>query len=140
MCGSEGNSALHLAFGGVISARAQAVLDAADEAEAITGAAAADVADVSPLAVATCVGRRVLIPRACWPSYACTEYNGRGWAARIIKYSGGVVRLRFLSAATARGIPFQDVTLQLARWRQSNRYKRLGLELFISSSPTTTSR
>jgi hypothetical protein len=32
-CNSEGNIAIHLAFGGPISKRAQAVLDAADEAE-----------------------------------------------------------------------------------------------------------
>ena len=112
VCASEGNAALHLAFGGAISARAQAVLDAADEVEAATGAVAAETADTSPLVASTCVGRRVLIPRASWPHEACTEHDGQGWAARIIKYSQGVVHLRFLNATTARGIPYQDVVLR----------------------------
>ena len=30
-----------------------------------------------------CVGRRVCVPRRCWPNYACRELSGRGWAAHI---------------------------------------------------------
>jgi hypothetical protein len=114
VCSSEGNSAIHLAFGGAISARAQAVLDAADDAETTTGIMVDDAADSSLLDATTCVGRLVLIPRALWPADTCTEHGGRGWAARIITQVRGVVHLRFQHATTARGIPFQDVTLQLS--------------------------
>jgi hypothetical protein len=47
---TEGNSALHIAYGGAVSARAQAVLDAAEhDAEVTVGCAADDVPDSSPL-------------------------------------------------------------------------------------------
>ena len=114
VCSTEGNSALHIAYGGAISARAQAVLDAADDAEVAVGCAADDVPDSSPLDAAACVGRRVLIPQAIWPDYACAEHDGRGWAALIIKHSRGAVHLRFQHATTDRGVPYQDVILQLS--------------------------
>jgi hypothetical protein len=114
VCSTEGNSALHIAYGGAISARAQAVLDAADDAEVAVGCAADDVPDSSPLDAAACVGRRGLIPQAIWPDYACAEHDGRGWAALIIKHSRGAVHLRFQHATTDRGVPYQDVILQLS--------------------------
>ena len=108
-CNSEGAVALNVAFGGTISARARAVLDAADDVEMATGVADhATSADTSPLpANEACLGRRVLVPRAAWPTYACTENSGRGWTATIVTFSRGAATVRFTHAVSPRGLPFQ---------------------------------
>jgi len=115
VCNSEGNIAIHLAFGGPISKRAQAVLDAADEAEMQTGIEEAVIADTSPIDAHECMGRRVIIPRDTWPRETCTENAGRGWTARILACARGVATLRFEHCTTARGIPYQEVKLQVDR-------------------------
>ena len=113
-CNTEGTAALNVAFGGRISARAQAVLDAADDAEAATPAIAPPEppADLSPLPTTQdCVGRRVLIPSHLWPTYECDENLGRGWTATIINYSRGTAMVRFSHATDGRGIPYADERL-----------------------------
>jgi hypothetical protein len=120
VCNSEGNAALHLAFAPSISARAQAVLDAADAAaDAQPHAAAARAPDTAtppntaPLDPRDCIGRRVLVPAAAWPNFTCDENDGKGWTATIQSSSRGSATVRFTDAATPRGIPYDDVTLQL---------------------------
>ena len=61
-----------------------------------------------------CVGRRVLVPRAVYPTYACSENGGRGWTATVVHYAHGAATLRFTDASDDRGIPYGDVQLQLA--------------------------
>ena len=113
VCNTEGIAAINLTFGGSISARAQAVLDAADDAEANSGVAVAEE-DLSPL-TASCLGRRVLVPRSIWPSYPCDENHGRGWTARVVNFlSPGVATIKFLHAADARGMPYPDERLLLS--------------------------
>jgi len=61
-----------------------------------------------------CVGRRVLVPRGMYPSYACDENNGHGWTAIVLSCTrAGVATLRYVEAATARGIPYEDISVQL---------------------------
>ena len=113
VCNTEGIAAINLTFGGSISARAQAVLDAADDAEANSGVAVAEE-DLSPL-TASCLGRRVLVPRSIWPSYPCDENHGRGWTARVVNFRPpGVATIKFLHAADARGMPYPDERLLLS--------------------------
>ena len=119
VCNSEGNVALHLAFGGRISARARAVLDAADNAEdeEAPGATATAPPDLSPLSQHNCVGRRVLVPCNVWPAERCDENNGQGWSARVLDHRHGVVTIHFINATTARGLPYENVQLQLTALR-----------------------
>ena len=114
----EGFAGLQIEYGRTLGPRAQAVLDAADEA------AAADQApmqspvpppDSRPLTADNCVGRRVLVPAEAWPQYRCEEHNGRGWTATIVSYSvrHSAATVAFVDAVTARGIPYADVELRL---------------------------
>ena len=111
-CNTEGAAAINLAFGGDISARARAVLDAADDAEAAADKEPEPAPDLSPLD-GNALGRRVLVPRSLYPTYACDENDGRGWTARVVNYRGGVATTRFTHATTARGIPYEDVLLRI---------------------------
>jgi hypothetical protein len=117
VCNTEGCAALHLAYSPTISARAQAVLDAADIIQDPAGEAAAaqplTAPDLTPLTAANCDGRRVLVPAHVWPSYSCDEHAGRGWEAVVLRHSQRAATVRFLHAATARGIPYEDAQLQL---------------------------
>ena len=91
----------------------EAAMEAEAELEAEAPVAAAP--DLSPLAASTCVGRRVLVPHSTYPSYVCDEQGGRGWSAIILSCTrAGVATLRYTDAATARGVPYEDVSLQLA--------------------------
>ena len=111
VCSTEGAAALHMAFGGRLSARSRAVLEAADEDD---DGGVPEVADTSPLAPLVAVGRRVLVPRALWPSYPCDENDGRGWTAHVVACApNGTATVRFRHAATARGVPYADVSLVL---------------------------
>ena len=114
VCNTEGNAALHLTFARSISARAQAVLDAADEAAALPPAAPPAAVDLSPLVAQTCTGRRVLVPATIYPTYTCMENGGLGWTALIASCVRGACGVRFLEARDPRGIPYADVQLQLA--------------------------
>ena len=111
VCNSEGNAALHLTFAPSISKRAQAVLDAAEDAATV---AALPPSDLSPLDARACIGRRVLVPCSIYPTEVCSEHGGRGWAALIVHQARGAATLRFVDAANDRGIPYENVQLQLA--------------------------
>ena len=70
--------------------------------------------DDRPLTQNNAPGRRVLVPRSIWPNYPCEEHNSAGWEAsvkRMTTENGALVS--FLHATTARGIPYEDVVLQL---------------------------
>ena len=111
VCNTEGNAALHLAYAPTISARAQAVLDAMDAAPV------APPPDTSPLVASTCAGRRVIVPHAVYPTYACAENGGQGWSAVILQCCRDVATVHFTEAATTRGLPYADVQLQLGALR-----------------------
>jgi hypothetical protein len=122
VCNTEGNAALNLAFAPTISARAQAILDAADDAiltpaqphaTPTRAATPPPPADLRPLD-ATSVGRRVLIPARAWPDYTCDEHKGQGWTGIIIAISHGAATVRFTEATTARGLPYENARLQMA--------------------------
>ena len=120
VCNSEGNAALHVAFGGAISKRAREVLDAAEAPHEALDGDGDDVApppDQSPLTAENCVGRRVLVPRRVWPSYRCDENDGQGWTACVVQKHGADVTLHFVHATTARGLPYEDTRLQLSSVR-----------------------
>ena len=117
VCNSEGAAGLHLAFGGTISARARAVLDAADDAEGVTGIEEIAPPNTSPLPTSTaCVGRRVLVPRATWPADRCDENDARGWTAHIVNFTAtrSSAIIRFAHATDARGLPYADHELRLS--------------------------
>ena len=116
----EGMVAVRMDLGQPISARAQAVLDAADTESHLA-------ADSTPLPAPVplppppplphdiaCVGRRVLVPRCLWPSYPCTEHGGDGWEGRITSFSSRGVVVAFAHASTAKGLSYEPVRLQLA--------------------------
>ena len=136
----EGFAGLHIEFGRQIGARAQAILDAADDAEATPAAetttrargptttpmAAVQAApppspplppaDLRPLTMANCEGRHVLVPAHLWAAYPCDENGGRGWTGNIVRASNrgtAAVTVAFVSATTARGLPYEDVQLEL---------------------------
>jgi hypothetical protein len=70
--------------------------------------------DLSPLRADTCLGRQVLVPHSEYPEYPCTENGGTGWNANIIACTrNGHATVRYQEAATTRGIPYEDVQLQL---------------------------
>jgi hypothetical protein len=120
VCTTEGNAALNLAFAPSISARAQAVLDAADEAilATTTPPQTRDAppppppADLRPLD-ANSVGRRVLIPASAWPTHTCDEHGGRGWTGIIVAVARGAATVRFTEATTPRGLPYENARLQI---------------------------
>jgi hypothetical protein len=117
VCNSEGNAALGVTFGAKISARAQAVLDAAEEREIATGDdAPIEASNLTTLTAANCVGRRVLVPRSSWPTHDCDEHGGTGWEARVVHHqpTSNVATLQFSHAATTRGVPFENVKLLLS--------------------------
>jgi len=53
------------------------------------------------------------VPAAVYPSYACGENEGRGWTTLITRCARGACTVRFLEAADGRGVPYEDVQLQL---------------------------
>ena len=76
--------------------------------------AAAPASTALPLTGPSDVGRRVLVPRSLWPSYACTEHAGAGWEAVVRSASGSTAVVRFSFARTARGVPYADERLPLS--------------------------
>jgi hypothetical protein len=113
VCNSEGNAALHLTFAPSISARAQAVLDAAEAHTHQSPTGDTPPPDLTPLTTHQCLGRRVLVPRRAWPTFPCEENGGRGWTATIKACTRGVATVAFTDAATPRGIPYEDAQLRL---------------------------
>ena len=128
----EGFAGLHLEFARPLGERAQAIIDAAEEAEvagaAGTAAGEPNVAqaappppapppDLRPLTEANCVGRRVLVPASEWPNMQCDENDGRGWTAMVVSWSSRhrppAAVVAYADAVDARGIAYQDDALQL---------------------------
>ena len=69
-------------------AAAVAAAGAAAPSSALLGGGAASSAaeqQPSPLTAANCVGRRVLCPRAMWPTRVCSMHGGAGWEALVTK-------------------------------------------------------
>ena len=67
----------------------------------------------APLTPQNAVGRRALAPHAMWPDYTCAEHQGKGWEVIILKLQDSVATIAFLYATTARGLPYEDVQVQL---------------------------
>jgi hypothetical protein len=115
----EGFAAMHLEFGRPLGAHAQAIIDAADDAEAaapVQAPMAPPPADVRPLTLDNCLLRRVLVPRTCWPSYDCDEHDGRGWTGRVVDVvpRSHAVVVEFVDATDRRGLRYADARLALA--------------------------
>ena len=72
--------------------------------------------DLSALHLDNCLQRLVLVPSSCWPSYACNENDGRGWAGRIldVERRSRSVLVQFLDACDERGRPYASARLALA--------------------------
>ena len=72
--------------------------------------------DFSALHLDNCLQRLVLVPSSCWPSYACNENDGRGWAGRIldVERRSCSVLVQFLDACDERGRPYASARLALA--------------------------
>ena len=122
----EGFAGLHIEFGRQLTPRARAVLDAAHngvdsvEPPAIESAVpppadAAPPPDLTPLSAANCIGRRVIVPQSEWPDMPCYENDGAGWNAHVIDYNSrlGAALIAYTDATTPRGVPYEDVHLQL---------------------------
>ena len=71
-------------------------------------------ADLRPLTRANAVGRQVLVPAAVWPGFDCTECDGRGWRASIVRVSPGGAWVHFVAARTPHGRPYADAELELS--------------------------
>ena len=69
--------------------------------------------DATPLTVSNALGRRVLVPRAMWPAYACDEHMGVGWTATVVRCTAICARVSFVRATTPRGLPYEDVDVAL---------------------------
>ena len=54
----------------------------------------------------------VLVPATLWPTYPCTEHEGKGWTAHIVSKSKDRITVRFPHAKNHMGQPFKDVHLQ----------------------------
>ena len=55
----------------------------------------------------------MLVPAAVWPGFDCTECDGRGWRASIVRLSAGGAWLHFVAARTPQGRPYADAELEL---------------------------
>ena len=121
---AAGMIAIHGEFGHRVGPRAQAVLDAQDGANPDahahtqeTPAAAQPPPPTTPpilaLTAATCVGRRVRVPRYLWRSALCTELDGTGWEGRILSYDPPFTTVQFLHATTPGGVPYEPLSLEL---------------------------
>jgi len=66
---------------------------------------------IPPLVRAALKGRHVMIPCAMYPTYACKEFEGRGWAARVVKVAYGVATVKPLHGSFASAHWDVDVVL-----------------------------
>ena len=111
---SEGFANLHIEYARPLTARARAIIDAADEAAAAgRQPIIAPPPDPSPLTQSNCTGRRVLVPKHLWPSWQCDENGGAGWTATVISRRGADARVAYIDATDERGVAFEDVYLKL---------------------------
>ena len=80
----------------------------AAEAEASAPQAAPELA---PLEGEPKVGDAVFVPREVWPSHACREHAGEGWAATVVATTKFTAVVRFTYARTADGRRYLDERL-----------------------------
>ena len=52
-----------------------------------------------------------IVPRAIWRDYKCDELDGKGWLAQAVGGDKTHIKLRFVHARTAQGVPYNDVRL-----------------------------
>ena len=57
----------------------------------------------------------VLVPHSLWKEYACDEFNGKGWLARIITRKHGWARVEFVHARDEEGNRYQNADVPLSR-------------------------
>ena len=69
--------------------------------------------DPRPLTGSNAIGRHVLIPSGLLPERRCSERDGRGWRAFVVRLVGEEARLSFVFARAPSGRPEEDVTLPL---------------------------
>ena len=77
-------------------------------------APAAAAPNLQPLSQANAVGRRVLVPADIYPTYRCSEQQGRGWECTVMTASSLTAKVRFTTAHTSDGRPYADERLLLA--------------------------
>ena len=56
----------------------------------------------------------VLVPHSLWTDYACDEFGGTGWLARIITRKRGWARVEFLHARDKEGNKYQNADVPLS--------------------------
>ena len=56
----------------------------------------------------------VLVPHSLWNDYACDEFAGKGWLARIITRKRGWARVEFLHARDKEGKKYQNADVPLS--------------------------
>ena len=61
----------------------------------------------------------VLVPHSLWTDYACDEFAGKGWLARIITRKRGWARVEFLHARDKEGNKYSKQSTK-RKWQQSN--------------------
>ena len=64
---------------------------------------------------AASAGRRVLVPAALWPDYACDEHGGEGWEAEVQRCVRGRATVRFVHARDAQGNRYPDEHLDISQ-------------------------
>ena len=65
----------------------------------------------APLPAKPTAGDRVIIPACLWPQYRCRENDGLGWSATVVSATAFTALVRFASARTRAGQPYQDERL-----------------------------
>ena len=79
-----------------------------------TPAPAAVAPDKRPIDASNAVGRRVLVPAEVYPKERCSEQQGRGWECVVITASSATAKVRFTTARTTDGRPYENERLPLA--------------------------
>ena len=64
-----------------------------------------------PLTQPPRAGQRVLVPHELWPTFACQEHGGVGWAAVVLSATKYTALVRFEHATTADGRPYEPIRL-----------------------------
>ena len=73
--------------------------------------------DLRALSGDNALGRHVLVPRSLYPTYSCSEFDGDGWRAEVVRVTPRGVVVHFVLAHTSRGRPYADAELQLSALR-----------------------
>ena len=72
------------------------------------------VPDKWPIDASNAVGRRVLVLAEIYPTYSCSEQQGRGWECTVVSASSLTAKVRFTLARTSDGRPYENERLPLA--------------------------